>query len=65
MNQAERELLANRLQTCDTIGQMLLVLLNKYDVNIKPGTVTKQVFVSALLQAAQMLQLQTKKEPAP
>lgn len=52
--------LKTRLEKCETVAQMLTLLLTEYDVNIKPGLIVKPLIVNGLIQAATMLNLKKR-----
>lgn len=52
--------LKSKLEQCETVAQMLTLLLTEYNVNIKPGPIVKPLLISGLLQAATMLGLKPK-----
>jgi orotate phosphoribosyltransferase len=60
MNNTQRQQLQSDLQQCQTVGQMLLLIINKFNLDVVPGAATKAIFISALLQAVQMLKLDSK-----
>lgn len=53
--------LEKQLNNCETVAQMLTLLLTAYDTNIKPGLIVKPILIKGLLQAAIMLNLKPKK----
>lgn len=60
MTQSETKELQSGLETCHTAGQMLMFIIERYNLDIKLGIATKAIFIQGLIQAARMLKL-TKK----
>jgi hypothetical protein len=58
---SEKEGLKNALMCCDSVGDMLRLLLARYDLdNCKPGAIVKNTLVSGLVTAFDMLKPKEK-----
>jgi len=53
--------LKSKLENCETVAQMLTVLLTEYNVDVRPGPIVKNLIVNGLIQAATMLSIKPKK----
>jgi len=53
--------LKSKLENCETVAQMLTVLLTEYNVDVRPGPIIKNLIVNGLIQAATMLSIKPKK----
>lgn len=52
--------LENKLNKCKTVKEMLVLLLNEYNLDLTPGVIVKPLIVRGLVQAAQMLGIKTQ-----